>query len=92
MPSGLPLVHLHPASLVEPGGTSKVPVWVRDRLSPAKEGKLQRKVCLHPHLEQGGMPLMEGSKCAGHRFFLSYRGEVLKVTDSTLGLCPEKLG
>ena len=33
MPSGLPLVRLHPALVVEPGGTSKMPVSVRDRLS-----------------------------------------------------------
>ena len=75
-------MHLHPASLVEPGGMTKVPVWVRDRLSPAKERKRQWKVCLHPHVEQGGMPPMEGSKGASHCFFLSYKGEVLKVTDS----------
>ena len=30
MPSGLPLVHLHPASVVEPGGMSKMPASVRD--------------------------------------------------------------
>ena len=47
------LVQLHPASVVEPGGTRKVPASVRDRLSPTREGKLQCKVCLYPHLEQG---------------------------------------
>ena len=82
MPSGLPLVHLYPALVVEPGGTSKVPALLRDKLSLAREGKLQWKVCLHPHVEQGGTPPMEGSKGPGHRFFLSYKGEVLKVTDS----------
>ena len=40
MPSGLPLVHLHPTSVVEPGGMSKTPALVRDRLSPTREGKL----------------------------------------------------
>ena len=55
-PSGLPLVHLHPVSVVEPGGTSMTPASVRDRLSPTGEGRLQCKVCLHPHLEQGGTP------------------------------------
>ena len=30
MPSGLPLVHLHPASVVELGGMSKMPASVRD--------------------------------------------------------------
>ena len=59
MPSGLPLVHLHPISVVEPGGTSTVPASVRDRLSPTREGKLQCKGCLHPHLEQGGTPPVE---------------------------------
>ena len=37
-------------------------VWylsVRDRLSPTREGKLWCKVCLHPHLEQGGTPPVE---------------------------------
>ena len=51
MPSGLPLVHLHFASVVESGGMNKVPASVRDRLSLTREGKLQWKVCLHPYLE-----------------------------------------
>ena len=59
IPSRLPLVHLHPASVVELGGTSKTPASVRDRLSLTREGKLWCKVCPHPHLEQGGMPLVE---------------------------------
>ena len=82
MLAGLPLVHLHYTSVVELGGMSKVPASVRDRPSQAREGKLGWKVYLHPHLEQGGMPLMEGSIGAGHRFFLSYRCKVLKVPDS----------
>ena len=76
MPSGLPLVHLHPSSVEEPGGMSKAPVWVRDRLRLTREKKLQWKVCLHPHLEQGGMPLMERSHGCGCCFFLSYRWEL----------------
>ena len=68
--------------VVEPEGTSKALGSVRDWLSPAREGKLQWKLCLHPHLEQGGAPPMEGSKGAGRRFFLSYRWELLKVPDS----------
>ena len=52
------LVQLHPASVVEPGGTRKVPASVRDRLSPTMEGKLQCKVCLYPHLEQGAEKAM----------------------------------
>ena len=50
MPSGLPLVHLHSASVVESGGMNKVPASVRDRLSLTREGKLQWKVYLHPYL------------------------------------------
>ena len=56
MPSSPPLVHLHPIPVVELGGTSKVPESVRDRLSLTREGKLWWRVCLHHHLEQGGMP------------------------------------
>ena len=51
IPSGLLLVNLHPALVVEPGGMSMVPVSVRDRLSLTREGKLSCKICLHPHLE-----------------------------------------
>lgn len=36
---GLRLVHLHPASVVEPGGMNKAPMLVRDRLNLTKEGK-----------------------------------------------------
>ena len=82
MPSGLPLVHLHPALVVEPGRTSKMPALVGDKLSLAREGKLGWKVCLHSHLEQGGTAPMEGSKGTGHYFFISYRWELLKVPDS----------
>ena len=69
-------VHLHPTSVVEPGGMSTAPASVRDRLSPTREGKLRWKVCLHPHLEQGGTPLGERSHGCGCRFFLSYRWEL----------------
>ena len=41
MPSDLHLVNLHPSSVVEPGGTSKMPASIRDRLSLIREGKLQ---------------------------------------------------
>ena len=60
MPSGLGLVHLHPASVGEPGGIT-APASVRDRLSPTRQGKLQCKVCQHPHLDQGGTPPVERS-------------------------------
>ena len=62
MPSGLPLVHLHPTSVVELGWMSKMLVSVRDRLSPTREGKLQWRICLHPHLEQGRMLPVEKKK------------------------------
>ena len=48
-------------SFVEWGGLTgakMVPALIRDRLSLTSEGKLQWKVCLHPHLEQGGTPLV----------------------------------
>ena len=59
MPSGLPLVHHHPISMVEPGGTSTAPVSVRDRLSPTRKEKFWCKICLQPHVGQGGTPLVE---------------------------------
>ena len=71
MPSGLPLVHLYPASVVEPGRTSMVPALVRERLSLTREGKLWCKVCLHPHLEQGETPLTE-SWCWSLFFSLTF--------------------
>ena len=52
---------------------SKVPESVRGRLSPAREAKLQWKVCLHPHVEQGLTPPVEKSHGYGCHFFLSYR-------------------
>ena len=76
MPSGLPLVHLHPTSVLELGGTSTVLASVRDRLSLTREGKLWWRVHLHPHLEQGGVLLVEKSHICGCRFFLSYRWEL----------------
>ena len=74
MPSGLLLVHLHPTSVVKPGGMSKVPVSVRDRLSLTRAGKVQWGVCLHPHLEQGATLLVE--KSHGCAAFLSYGWEL----------------
>ena len=76
MPSGLPLVHLQSVSVVKLGGTSKTPVSVRDRLSPTREGKLQWRVCLHPHLEYGGTLPVERSHGCGCCFFLSHRWEL----------------
>ena len=59
MPSGLPLMHLHPILVVEPGRMSRSPASVRDRLNPTRKEKLWCKFCLYPNLEQGGMPLVE---------------------------------
>ena len=69
MLSGLPLVHLHPASVIEPGGTSKMPALVRDRLSPTREEKFRWKVCLHPHLEQRRMIPVEKEAMAVNAIF-----------------------
>ena len=69
MPSGLPLVYLHPASVVEPGGTSKMPASVRDGLSPTREGKFWWRVCLHPHLEQGRTLPVEKATAVDAVFF-----------------------
>ena len=65
-----------PIPVVEPGGMNEAPVLVKDRLGPTREGKLRWKVCLHPHLEQGGMPPVEISHGYGCHFFLSYRWEL----------------
>ena len=70
------MVHLHPTSLVELGGRNTVPVLVRDRLNLTREGKLQWKVCLHPHLEQGGTPPAERSHGCGCCSYLIYRWEL----------------
>ena len=45
MPSGLPLVHLHLASVVELGGTCKMSISVRDRLSPTHNVSQKEKSC-----------------------------------------------
>ena len=58
MPSGLPLVHSHPISVVEPGGASVTPASVRDKVRPGRKS-FWCKVCLQPHLGQGGTPLVE---------------------------------
>ena len=69
MPSGLPPVHLHPTSVVEPGGTSKTPALVKDRLSLIRES-FGGEVCLQSHLEQGRKPPVEKSHVYGCHFFL----------------------
>ena len=89
MPSGIPLVHLHPALVVEPGGMSMVPASVRDRLSQTREGKLQWKVCLHPRLEQGGTPPVE--RWCWSLFFSLTDGNK-QFQPHSFDLYPEKLG
>ena len=76
VPLGLPLLYLHLSSVIEPGGMSKMPASVKDRLSLSREGKLQWKFCLHSHLEQGRVLPVEKSHGCGCHFFLSYRGEL----------------
>ena len=60
------------ASMIELGRMSIEPASVRDRLSPTRERKLWWKVCLHPHLKQGGMPPVERRHSCRCCFFLSY--------------------
>ena len=74
MPSGLPLVHLHPTLVVEMGGTSKVPVSVTGRLSPAREGKLLWNVCLQPHVQQEGRLQWKEAKALVPLFSVSQMG------------------
>jgi len=82
MPLGLPLVHLHPP----PGRTSRDQYGACIGKGQTKfdqgRGALVDIVCLHPHLEQERMLLVEGSKGAGCCFFLFNRWELLKVPDS----------
>ena len=59
MPSGLPLVHPHPVLVVELVGTTMMPASAKDRLCLTRKEKLQCKVCLHPHIEQGRTPPVE---------------------------------
>ena len=63
-----------PHLVVEPGGMSMAPASVRDRLSPNRKEKLWSKICLHPHLEQGGTPPVE--RWCWSPLFLSYRCEL----------------
>ena len=52
-------ISIHPVLVIEPGGTSRLPVSVRGRLSMTRKEKLWCKVCLHSHLEQGWTPPVE---------------------------------
>ena len=69
MPSGLPLVHLYPALVVELGGTSKTPALVRDRLSLTMERKLWWKVCYTPILSREGCFWQKKAKAVDVAFF-----------------------
>ena len=60
MLSSLPLVHLHPASAVETGGTSKMPASVRDRLSSTREEKFQWSLSTPP--SRAGKDASSGKK------------------------------
>ena len=61
-----------------------MPVSGSDRLSPAREEKLWWKICLHPHLEQGGTPPVESSHGCGCHFFLNTVLIVIKLNDPHL--------
>ena len=50
-------------------GMSKVSVSVRDRLSQTRKEKLLWKVCLHPHLKQGGTPRWKKAMAVDAAFF-----------------------
>ena len=80
-------VYLHFIS--KQGGTSTEPVSVRGRLSLTREGKLQCKVCLHLHLEQGGMPPVERWQWS-LLFSVTDRSEQFQL--HSFELYPEKLG
>ena len=69
-----------------------MPVSGSDRLSPAREGKLWWKICLHPHLEQGGTPPVERSHGCGCHFFLSYRWELAVPEPLLYSVFKKKLG
>ena len=65
MPSGLPLVHLHPTSVVELGWMSKMLASVRDRLSPNREGCFQWKKKKNPWLWMPLFSLLQmGASCS----------------------------
>ena len=73
-------------------GMSKVPVSVRDGLSQTRKEKLLWKVCLHPHLKQGGTPPVEKSHGCRCCFFLSYRWELAVPRTTPLKSIFKKLG
>ena len=69
-------------------GAKMVLTLVRDRLRLTREGTLQCKVCLHPHLEQRGIPPVEKSHSCGCCFFLSYRWELAVLVLKKLEIWP----
>ena len=44
MPSGLPLGYLHPALVIELGGTNKMAASVTDKVQPGKESSVGKSV------------------------------------------------
>ena len=75
IPSGLPLEHPHPISVVEPGGTSVTLVSVRDRLSPTRKEKLL-VLSLSTPPSRAGRDDSGRKKWCWSLFFLSYGWEL----------------
>ena len=85
-------MHLYTTSVVEPRGMNNSPMSIRVRLSLAREGKLQWKVCLYLHLEQGGTSPVKEAKGLVATLFSLTDGSYSKFQIHTFGLCLEKLG
>ena len=90
MPSGLPLVHLHPASVVELGRTNKVPVSVRDRLK-SSQGREALVESLSTPPSIAGRDASDGRKQRCWPLFFFFfsltDGNYSKSQTHTFGLC-----
>ena len=88
MSSGLPLVHLHPASVVELGRTNKVPVSVRDRLK-SSQGREALVESLSTPPSIAGRDASDGRKqrCWPLFFFSLTDWNYSKFQTHTFGLC-----
>ena len=88
-----PPVHLHPALVVESGGTSRAPASRRDRLSPAPGREASAEsLSIAPSTAGEGHLRWKEAKALVAAFFSLTDGSYSKVQTHTLGLCPEKLG
>ena len=84
-------VHLRPSPVVEPGGMRVGQLLWWGQVNSGRGRKLRWKTCLHPHLQQGGMPLVEKSHNAECCFYLSYIWE-LTVPEPPLWIVSWKTG